>query len=69
MCCSTSEGPLNYQDPLLPTETVEHILIHCAEYFHVRIQCFDVDNLRELFYTVSLDTILGFIQRARLYLI
>ena len=36
-----------------------HILIHCAEYFHVRIQCFDVDNLRELFNTVSPDTILG----------
>ena len=28
--------------------TVEHTLIHCAEYFHVRIQCFDVDNLRDL---------------------
>ena len=45
--------------------TVEHILIHCAEYFHVRIQCFDVDNLQELFNTVSPDTILRFIQRAR----
>ena len=43
---------------------MEHILIHCAEYFHVRIQCFDVDNLQELFNTVSPDTILGFIQRA-----
>ena len=47
--------------------TVEHTLIHCAEYFHVRIQCFDVDNLRELFNTVSLDTILSFIQRAGLF--
>ena len=46
--------------------TVEHILIHCAEYFHVRIQCFDIDNLQELFNTVSPDTILRFIQRARL---
>ena len=36
---------------------MEHILIHCAEYFHVRIQCFDVDNLQELFNTVSPDTI------------
>ena len=49
--------------------TVEHILIHCAEYFHVGIQCFDVDNLQELFNTVSPDTILGFIQRARLFYI
>ena len=49
--------------------TVEHILIHCAEYFHVRIQCFDVDNLQELFNTVSPDTILGFIQRVRIFFI
>ena len=47
--------------------TVEHILIHCAEYFHVRYPCFDVNNLRELFHTVSPDLIIRFIQRAGLF--
>ena len=46
--------------------TVEHILIHCAEYFHVRYPCFDVNNLGELFHTVSPDLIIRFIQRAGL---
>ena len=50
--------------------TVEHILIHCAEYFHVRYQCFDVNNLGELFLTVSPNIIIHFIRRAGLlYLI
>ena len=50
--------------------TVEHILIHCAEYFHVRYQCFDVNNLGELFRTVSPNIIIQFIKRAGLlYLI
>ena len=47
--------------------TVEHILIHCAEYFHVRYQCFDVNNLGELFRTVSPNIIIQFIQRAGLF--
>ena len=47
--------------------TVEHILIHCAEYFHVRYQCFDVNNLGELFRTVSPNIITQFIQRAGLF--
>ena len=50
--------------------TVEHILIHCAEYFHVRYQCFDVNNLGELFRTVSPNIIIQFIKRTGLlYLI
>ena len=50
--------------------TVEHILIHCAEYFDVRYQCFDVNNLGELFLTVSPNIIIQFIRRAGLlYLI
>ena len=46
---------------------VEHILIHCAEYFHVRYQCFDVNDLGELFHAVSPDLIICFIQRAGLF--
>ena len=42
--------------------TAGHILIHCAEYFHVRYQCFDVDNLGELVSAVSPDIIIRFIQ-------
>ena len=50
--------------------TVEHILIQCAEYFHVRYQCFYVNNLGELFLTVSPNIIIHFIRRAGLlYLI
>ena len=37
---------------------VEHILIHCAEYFDVRYQCFDVNNSGELYHTVSPDLII-----------
>ena len=49
---------------------MEHILIHCAEYFDVRYQCFDVNNLGELFLTVSPNIIIQFIRRAGLlYLI
>ena len=44
--------------------TVEHILIHCAEYFDVLYQCFDVNNLGELFLTVSPNIIIHFIRRA-----
>ena len=47
--------------------TVEHILIDCAEYFHVRYQCFDVNNLGELFHTVFPDLIIRFIQRVGLF--
>ena len=28
--------------------TVEHTLTHCAEYFHFRYKCFDIDNFGEL---------------------
>ena len=47
--------------------TVEHILIHCAQYFHVRYRCFDVNNLGELFRTVYPNIIIQFIQRAVLF--
>ena len=43
--------------------TVEHILIHCAEYFDVRYQCFDVNNLGELFLTVFPNIIIHFISK------
>ena len=45
---------------------MEHILIHCAEYFDVRYQCFDVNNLGELFLTVSPNIIIHFIRKAGL---
>jgi len=46
--------------------TVEHILIHCAEYVHIRFNYFNVNTLRELFDTVSPELIINFIQRAGL---
>ena len=32
--------------------SVEHILIHCAEYIDIRVSCFNVNTVRELFDTV-----------------
>jgi len=50
--------------------TVEHILIHCAEYVHFRDLYFNVRTLRELFDTVSPESIINFVKRAGLlYLI
>ena len=49
--------------------SVEHILIHCAEYIDIRVSCFNVNTVRELFDTVPV-LIISFIRRAGLlYLI
>ena len=50
--------------------SVEHILIHCAEYIDIRVSCFNVNTVRELFDTVPPVLIISFIRRAGLlYLI
>ena len=50
--------------------SVEHILIHCAEYIDIRVSCFTVNTVRELFDTVPPVLIISFIRRAGLlYLI
>ena len=50
--------------------SVEHILIHIAEYIDIRVSCFNVNTVRELFDTVPPVLIISFIRRAGLlYLI
>ena len=50
--------------------SVEHILIHCAEYIDIRVSCFNINTVRELFDTVPPVLIISFIRRAGLlYLI
>ena len=50
--------------------SVEHILIHYAEYIDIRDSCFNVNTVRELFDTVPPVLIISFIRRAGLlYLI
>ena len=50
--------------------SVEHILIHCVEYIDIRHLYFNVNTVRELFYTVPPVLIISCIRRAGLlYLI
>ena len=54
---------ISCQEPL----TVEHILLHCVEFNHVRPQFFHCNNIRELFDKVSPQKILQFVRSIGIY--
>ena len=47
--------------------TVEHIMIKCRHFDHIRLLYYSVQDMRELFERVTLSNILGFLKESRLY--
>jgi hypothetical protein len=47
--------------------TVEHILLHCIHFSHLRPKYFNVNTLSELFNTVPLSNIINFLKEIELY--
>ena len=47
--------------------TVRHILIDCADLTFIRQRFYNVNNLKELFDKVNIDTILNFLKEVNLF--
>ena len=47
--------------------TVRHILVHCAEYTHIRDRYFDVQTLQELLDNIDPNIIMNFVREAGLF--
>jgi len=47
--------------------TVEHVMIRCGEFDHIRGRFFSAQSLRNMFDTVDVDKILGFTREANLF--
>ena len=54
---------ISCQEPL----TVEHIMVHCADYIHIRDNYYTVNNIHELINNVDPKDILGFLREAVRY--
>ncbi|KAK2150740.1 hypothetical protein LSH36_391g01021 [Paralvinella palmiformis] len=44
--------------------TVDHILLHCSEYHHIRVHYYHAETLKELLENIAPDTILNFLREA-----
>ena len=47
--------------------TVDHILLHCSEYHHIRVNYYHAETRKELLDNITPDTILNFLREAGLF--
>ena len=43
--------------------TVRHFLLECGDFVQVRNNCFNVDNMKELFQDIDIDSIMTFLDK------
>ena len=47
--------------------TVRHFLLECGDFAQVRNNCFHVDNMKELFQVIHIDSIMTFLRKINLF--
>ena len=47
--------------------TVRHFLLECGDFAQVRNNCFHVDNMKELFQDIHIDSIMTFLRQLNLF--
>ena len=47
--------------------TVRHFLLECGDFAQVRNNCFHVDNMKELFQDIHIDSIMTFLRQINLF--
>ena len=47
--------------------TVRHFLLECGDFAQVRNNCFHVDNIKELFQDIHIDSIMTFLRQINLF--
>ena len=47
--------------------TVHHFLLECGDFAQVRNNCFHVDNMKELFQDIHIDSIMTFLRQINLF--
>ena len=47
--------------------TVRHFLLECGDFSPVRNNCFHVDNMKELFQDIHIDSIMTFLRQINLF--
>ena len=47
--------------------TVRHFLLECGDFAQVRNNCFHVDNMKELFQDIHIDSIMTFLTKSNCY--
>ena len=47
--------------------TVRHILLECGDFAQVRNNCFHVDNIKELYQDIHIDSIMTFFKQINLF--
>ena len=47
--------------------TVRHFLLECGDFTQVRNNCFHVDNMKELFQDIHIDSIMTFLRQINLF--
>ena len=47
--------------------TVRHFLLECGDFAQVRNNCFHVDNMKELFQDIHIDSIMTFLRQVNLF--
>ena len=47
--------------------TVRHSLLECGDFAQVRNNCFHVDNMKELFQDIHIDSIMTFLRHINLF--
>ena len=47
--------------------TVRHFLLECGDFAQVRNNCFHVDNMKELFQDIHIDSIMTFLEQINLF--
>ena len=50
-----------------PPFTVRHFLLECGDFAQVRNNCFHVDNMKELFQDIHIDSIMTFLRQINLF--
>ena len=50
-----------------PPFTVRHFLLECGDFAQVRNNCFHVDNMKELFQDIHIDSIMTFLKQINLF--
>ena len=45
--------------------TVRHFLLECGDFAQVRNNCFHVDNMKELFQDIHIDSIMTFLRKKK----
>ena len=46
---------------------VRHFLLECGDFAQVRNNCFHVDNMKELFQDIQIDSIMTFLRQINLF--